>query len=208
MSENDLALKAAALGTSIKELESFSYSVSHDLRSPLRAIDGFSQVLLEDYNESLDETGRDHLRRVRDAAQRMGRLIDDLLKLSRVTRSIFNKEKADLTSIAQEIAERLQLQEPERKVEFEIQPGLRCMGDANLLEIMLENLMGNAWKYTGKEEAARIEFGRTTIDKEPAFYVRDDGAGFDETTRTKCSSLSSACMTTANSRGRVSAWPS
>ena len=155
------------------------------MRSPLRAIDGFSQVLLEDYSESLDETGQDHLRRVRDAAQRMGRLIDDLLKLSRVTRSIFNKEKVDLTSIAQEIAERLQLQEPERKVEFEIQPGLRCMGDANLLEIMLENLMGNAWKYTGKEEAARIEFGRTTIDKEPAFYVRDNGAGFDENYKDK-----------------------
>lgn len=163
------------------ELEAFSYSVSHDLRAPLRSIDGFSQALLEDCAAAIDETGRGHLARIRAAAQRMGLLIDDLLRLSRVTRAEIRKEEVDLTRIARRIARDLAERDPGRRVEFRIQEGLAARGDPGLLAAALENLMGNAWKFSAKTDAARIEVGRMEMGKDGthAFFVRDNGAGFD-----------------------------
>lgn len=162
-----------------KELEAFSYSVSHDLRAPLRGIDGFSLALLEDYADKLDEDGRDYLHRVRTATQRMGILIDDLLNLSRVTRTEMRLENADLGAIARSVAAELQKTQPERRAEFRIEEGLEALVDSHLIRITLENLLGNAWKFTSKRESACIEFGRTHCDGGFAYYVRDDGAGFD-----------------------------
>jgi light-regulated signal transduction histidine kinase (bacteriophytochrome) len=163
-----------------KELEAFSYSVSHDLRAPLRSIDGFSQALLEDYLEQLDTVGQDYLHRIRAASQRMGQLIDDLLTLSRVTRSEIHVAPVDLSQIASHICTQLQLVHPERAVETVIQPGLQVQGDVQLLRAMLENLFNNAWKFTSKHTQARIEFGQSSQDARiPVYFVRDDGAGFD-----------------------------
>lgn len=162
-----------------KELEAFSYSVSHDLRAPLRGIDGFSLALLEDYADKLDEDGRDYLHRVRAATQRMGILIDDLLSLSRVTRSEMRAEKTDLGSIARSIAEELRQTQPERRAEFRIAEGLEAFVDSRLMRISLENLLGNAWKFTSKRESACIEFGSAHCDAGLAYYVRDNGAGFN-----------------------------
>jgi len=162
-----------------KELEAFSYSVSHDLRAPLRSIDGFSQALLEDYPDRLDEQGKGYLQRVRSATQRMGILIDDLLSLSRVTRSEMRRETVDLSALAQSIAEELQETQPERQDTFVIAPGQTTSGDSQLLRLLMENLISNAWKYTGHHPQARIEFGVTQVDGKKAFFVRDDGAGFD-----------------------------
>jgi signal transduction histidine kinase len=166
-----------------RELEAFSYSVSHDLRAPLRSIDGFSQILLEDYADEFDEDGKDYLGRVRGASQRMGRLIDDLLGLSRVTRGTMNRERVNLSALAQEVAEGLREARPEGEVEFSAQKGIEVWGDSRLLRVALENLIGNAWKFTAKEPEARIEFG---VDEElsrrgrvPVYYVRDNGAGFE-----------------------------
>ncbi|MCL5062437.1 MAG: ATP-binding protein [Nitrospirae bacterium] len=168
-----------ALGAANKELEAFSYSVSHDLRAPLRSIDGFSQALLEDYAERLDEQGRDYLSRVRAASQRMAQLIDDMLKLSRVTRAELRREEMDLSGLAQEIAAEQRRAQPGREVEFAIASGLRAHGDPKLLRIALENLLGNAWKFTGKRSGARIEFGMMHREGEAAYFVRDNGLGFD-----------------------------
>jgi len=166
-----------------RELEAFSYSVSHDLRAPLRSIDGFSQILLEDYADELDEDGKDYLSRVRTASQRMGRLIDDLLGLSRVTRGTINRERVDLSALAEEVAEGLREARPERTVEFSAQQGLKVWGDPRLLRVALENLIGNAWKFTAKEPEARIEFGvdekLSVRGRVPVYYVRDNGAGFE-----------------------------
>ena len=162
-----------------KELEAFSYSVSHDLRAPLRSIDGFSRLLLEDYAEKLDDEGRDCLQRVRAASQRMGHLIDDLLRLSRTTRAELRCSQQDLTSLARQLAIDLAQTEPERNVEWVIAPGLTAYADAALLRVVLQNLMSNAWKFTGKQLRARIEVGRAEINGELTFYVRDDGAGFE-----------------------------
>ncbi len=162
-----------------KELEAFSYSVSHDLRAPLRAIDGFSQALLEDYGEQLDATGQDHLQRVRLAAQRMSTLIDDMLNLSRVTRSEMRRERLDLSAVCRSIAEELQRGAPDRDVTFVITEGLTVDGDSRLLRVAIENLLGNAWKYTSAHNRARIEFGLKQDNGRPAYFVRDDGAGFD-----------------------------
>jgi light-regulated signal transduction histidine kinase (bacteriophytochrome) len=163
-----------------RELEAFSYSVSHDLRAPLRSIDGFSQALLEDYQEQLDSTGNEYLRRIRSATQRMGQLIDDLLTLSRVTRSDIHRESVDLSQIARCICNDLQEGQPERQVEFVIQSGLLTSGDARLLHVMLENLLNNAWKFTSKHAQARIEVGGALQENGiPVYFVRDDGAGFD-----------------------------
>jgi PAS domain S-box-containing protein len=161
-----------------KELESFSYSVSHDLRAPLRAIDGFSQALLEDYGDKFGDDGKDSLQRVRAATQRMGDLIDDMLSLSRVTRSELRRERIDLSAIAKSIASELQALQPDRKVEFVIADGLECDGDPTLLRAALENLLDNSWKFTSKRDGARIEFG-TTQEDQPAYFLRDNGAGFD-----------------------------
>jgi signal transduction histidine kinase len=167
-----------------RELESFSYSVSHDLRAPLRSIDGFSQILLEDYADDLDEDGKAYLGRVRSASQRMGHLIDDLLGLSRVTRGAIRRERVDLSSIGREVARSLMETDRVRTVEFLIEDGLEIQGDERLVRVALENLLGNAFKFTGKEPEARIEFGKdpglTARGRVPVYYVRDNGAGFDE----------------------------
>lgn len=162
-----------------RELESFSYSVSHDLRAPLRSIDGFSKALLEDYGDTLDATGRDYLMRVRNAAQRMGNLIDDLLKLARVSRADLNKDVVNLSLVARKICADLRQRDPERNVEVTIAPDLEADGDPRLLQIALENLLENAWKFTSRQESARIDFGKTIIDGATVFFVRDNGAGFD-----------------------------
>jgi light-regulated signal transduction histidine kinase (bacteriophytochrome) len=162
-----------------KELEAFSYSVSHDLRTPLRSIDGFSQALLEDYADKLDSTAMEHLHRVRSAAQRMAALIDDMLNLSRVTRCELRREKLDLSAMAKLIAADLQEAEPGRRVEFVIEDGLIADGDPHLLRAAMENLLRNSWKYTSGHPTARIEFGRSGENEKHPFVVRDDGAGFD-----------------------------
>ena len=167
------------LVASNKELEAFAYSVSHDLRAPLRSIDGFSLALLEDYADKLDSHGVDQLQRVRRAAQRMSSLIDGMLNLSRVTRSPIHREPLDLSAIARSIAEELRQAEPSRNVEFLIQGGLTATGDSPLLRAALENLLRNSWKYTSGHDSAKIEFGRTPTNGNSPFFVRDDGAGFD-----------------------------
>ncbi len=162
------------------ELEAFSYSVSHDLRAPLRSIDGFSQALLEDYSTQLDSTGQDFLSRIRAATQRMGNLIDDLLTLSRVTRSSINMESVNLSQIANRIVNDLRVGNPSRRNDFIIAPNLSGHGDAPLLQVVMENLLSNAWKFTSKHPHAKIEVG--TIDLPtgiPAYFVKDDGAGFN-----------------------------
>ena len=176
--EERLRRYAAELETANAELDAFSYSVSHDLRAPLRSIDGFSQILLEDYGTQLDAAGKNALERVRAATQRMGGLIDDLLKLSRVSRSEMRLETVDLSALAAAIARDLG-RAGERKVEIDITPRLVVQGDPRLLRVALENLLGNAWKYTGKRSDARIEFSATDQKGERVFYIRDNGAGFD-----------------------------
>jgi signal transduction histidine kinase len=167
------------LAVANRELEAFAYSVSHDLRAPLRAIDGFSQALIEDYSGHLDATGRGHLDRVRRAAQRMSGLIDDMLNLSRVTRSPIHSEPLDLSGIARSVVEELRQAEPARQVEFVIEDGLTATGDSPLLRAALENLLRNSWKYTSGHVSAKIEFGRIRQNGKSPFFVRDDGAGFD-----------------------------
>jgi PAS domain S-box-containing protein len=162
-----------------KELEAFSFSVSHDLRAPLRSIDGFSQALLEDYANTLDDAGHDYLQRIRTAAQRMGQLIDALLDLSRVTRRELQKETVDLSAIAQDTLKDLQHNDAERQVDCIIQPDVRAKGDKSLLRIVLANMLGNAWKYTSKNPQAQIEFGCKSENGETIYFIRDNGAGFD-----------------------------
>ena len=167
------------LETANKELEAFSYSVSHDLRAPLRSIDGFSLALLEDYGDKLDNEGRDYLERVRAATQHMAQLIDDMLNLSHVTRSEMRHETAHLSAMAREIGESFRKTQPERQGEFIIAENVTATGDERLLRVVMQNLLGNAWKYTGKHARARIEFGVKDEGGKPVFYVRDDGAGFN-----------------------------
>ena len=177
--EQRVTERTAQLLTVNQELETFSYSVSHDLRAPLRGIDGFSQALLEDYGDKLDESGKNMLRRVRAASQRMAQLIDDLLNLSRVTRYEIRAEPVDLSLLARSIASDLQKTQPQRQALFEITEGLIAHGDPRLLRIMLENLFSNAWKFTSKCEHANIQFGANHDQGEPGFFVRDNGVGFD-----------------------------
>jgi PAS domain S-box-containing protein len=162
-----------------RELEAFNYSVAHDLRAPLRAIDGFSSVLLEDYGDRLDAPGRHNIQRVRDAAQHMGRLIDSLLSLSRVVRVNVSPERVDLSELARAAAERLKEAQPERVVEFAIADGLVETGDSALLGSAIENLLGNAWKFTRGRAVARIELGSTREEGQTVYFIRDNGAGFD-----------------------------
>jgi PAS domain S-box-containing protein len=169
------------LAATNKELEAFSYSVSHDLRSPLRSIDGFSQALLEDYQAKLDEKGQDYLRRLRGASQKMGELIDGILKLSRLTRTEMRHEPVDLSALADEIATRLQETQPKRRVKFVIDKTLTANGDPQLMRVLLENLLGNAWKFTSKKPQAKIEFSMDRNNGKKAYYIRDNGAGFDMT---------------------------
>jgi PAS domain S-box-containing protein len=179
--EDVLRERQANLDAANKELESFSYSVSHDLRSPLRSIDGFSMALMEDYGAQLDPQAMSYLQRVRAATQRMGELIDDMLNLSRVARSPLRRVPVNLSGLAESILHDLRQGQPERPAEFVVAPGLEDHCDATLIRAALENLLGNAWKFTSKHPAARIEFGRT----DGAYFVRDDGAGFDATYKTK-----------------------
>jgi PAS domain S-box-containing protein len=176
---NDLERANFELATANKELESFSYSVSHDLRAPLRSIDGFSSILLEDHAQSLDASGKEHLQRVRAATKRMGVLIDDLLNLARVTRANIYLEKADLSAMAQSIGAELQGAAPQRRVEFRVDEHLEATADPHLLRIVLENLLGNAWKFTSKRESASIHFGKTQHAGKLAYCISDNGAGFD-----------------------------
>lgn len=173
-----LQRRAIELDVANKELQSFSYSVSHDLRSPLRSIDGFSLALLEEYEAVLDETGQDYLRRVRTATQRMGHLIDDLLNLSRVTRQDLVYQAVNLSKIAQTKLQELQQSDPQRQVTTRVTEGLVVQGDKRLLTLALENLLDNAWKFTSERGRAVIEMGLQEREGEQVYYVKDNGAGF------------------------------
>nr|WP_277991341.1 ATP-binding protein [Corallococcus macrosporus] len=173
--EAQVTARTAELQEANAQLEAFSYSVSHDLRAPLRGIDGFLRLVEEDVAGSLSERGRGYLARVRAAAGRMGQLIDDLLKLSRLSRAPLERGDVDVSSLAASVADELRARDPTRAVEVSIAPGLRARADNRLLRVAFENLLGNAWKFTGRRETGHIQVGKA----DGAFFVRDDGAGFD-----------------------------
>jgi PAS domain S-box-containing protein len=176
----DLERRVAELAAVNRELEAFSYSVSHDLRAPLRSIDGFSQALVEEYDDKLDDQGRDYLKRVRASATRMGDLIDDLLTLSRVTRREMRHERVDLSALARAAAAPLERTTVPPAVQFVVMDGITASGDPQLLRIVLDNLLGNAWKFSSKAAKPRVEFGMKLIPSgERVFFVSDNGVGFD-----------------------------
>jgi PAS domain S-box-containing protein len=177
--ENRVAARTAEIAAINRELEAFTYSVSHDLRAPLRTIEGFSKILAEECSSQLDDLGRGYLDRVRKGAERMNELIDGLLELSGVTRAQMSPRAVDLTAMVSAIADDLRAREPQRDVAFVIDEGVIAEGDPRLLRVALENLLGNAWKYTANKPVARIEFGTTWVDGRRVYFVRDDGAGFD-----------------------------
>ena len=177
--EEMLRQYAGQLEAANSELDAFAYSVSHDLRAPLRSVQGFGQALLEDCGDRLDETGREHLQRIRKAAERMATLIDDLLELSRVTRASLRSERVDLSGLAETILGELSEAEPDRVVRVSVTPGAVATGDPRLLKVMLDNLLRNAWKYTRTKPEAHIEFGVSRHGSAPTYYVRDNGVGFD-----------------------------
>lgn len=177
--EERVRQRTADLEAANRELESFSYSVSHDLRAPLRGIDGFSQALVEDYADKLDDQGKSYLQRVRAASQRMAELIDDMLKLARVTRAPMHHEPVDLGAQAYSIVAELQRSQPQRPVEVVIEPDLNAAGDPKLLRVLLENLLANAWKFTGRHPHPKIELGARRDNGTTVYFVRDNGAGFD-----------------------------
>jgi signal transduction histidine kinase len=169
------------LELSNKELEAFSYSVAHDLRAPLRGIDGFSQAVLEDYGEILKEKGKNYLHRVREASQRMAKLIDAMLDLARLTRAEIHPESTDFSGMVESIISDLQKLEPNRQVEWVMAKGIQVEADPDLLRVVLQNLLGNAWKFTSHESEPRIEVGITYHYSQPVYFVRDNGVGFDMT---------------------------
>jgi light-regulated signal transduction histidine kinase (bacteriophytochrome) len=171
--------RTAQLAAANKELEAFSFSVSHDLRAPLRTIDHFSRMVQETYGARMDPQGKSHLTRVRNASRRMTALIDDLLNLARLSFGDLKAETVDLSALAREISSDLSRTEPGRQSEFVIADGMTAEGDPGMLRILLENLLGNAWKYTGKRSMAHIDFGVSVIDGQRVFMIRDNGAGFD-----------------------------
>lgn len=177
--ERRVAEQTAELRATNAELEAFAYSVSHDLRAPLRAIDGFSQRLAQECGDAIGEGGRHYLERVRAGCRRMGSLIDDLLDLSRVTRAEMQRETVDLSALARVLDDEIRAAEPERHTETRIQAGVQAEGDRRLLRILLWNLLSNAWKFTARRTPARIEFGVDQRDGRPVYLVRDNGAGFD-----------------------------
>lgn len=177
--EDRVAVRTRELEEAAEELESFSYSVSHDLRGPLRSINGFSLAVLERYGEKLEDQGRSYLERVRQATDRMGRLIDDLLALSRVGRAELIPEPLDLGKMVNEKAEELKGEEPEREVEFIVPEDLKALGDERLIGVVVDNLVRNAWKFSSKHTTARIEIGKQEQNGETVYFVKDNGAGFD-----------------------------
>lgn len=177
--QEKLSKYALALEGANRELESFSYSVAHDLRAPLRSIDGFSRVLWEDYGERLDDEGKKYIRFVRESAQHMGHLIDDLLELSRITRSELRRERVSLSALARATIARLQQREPDRRVAVAIRDDLVAEGDPRLLGVVFDNLLANAWKFTSKRDQAQIEVGQIAVNGQRSYFVRDNGAGFD-----------------------------
>ncbi len=177
--EERVRQRTAELEAANKELESFSYSVSHDLRSPLRGVDGWSLALLEDYNDILDEQAKGYLNQVRAEIQRMSVLIDDMLKLSRLSRDEMHRVSVDCTDLAMSFVERLNAASPERRTEWRIAQGVTTTADRNLLRQVFQNLIENAWKFTAKNETALIEFGVTEVEGEKSYFVKDNGAGFD-----------------------------
>jgi signal transduction histidine kinase len=181
MLEDKVAERTRALEASNKELEAFSYSVSHDLRAPLRTIDGFSLALQEDFSAKLDEQGNDYIARVRNGVQRMGTLIDSLLQLSRVTRSDVQRERMDLSQLATLVFGELQSADPERNVQWIAQPGVMAEADPRLMRVAFENLIGNALKFTARRGDATITFGSGPQDGKTVYFLRDNGAGFDMT---------------------------
>jgi light-regulated signal transduction histidine kinase (bacteriophytochrome) len=175
--EDRVRVRTAELEATNRELEAFSYSVSHDLRAPLRSVDGFSLALEEDFLDALNDEGRDFIRRIRAGVQKMGQLIDSLLQLSRITRAEVSREDVDISALAEDVARDLEAQNPGRKMTIGVQPGLKANADPRLIRVALENLLGNAVKFTANRAEAAIEFGRSAETGE--FYVRDNGAGFD-----------------------------
>lgn len=177
--ERRVHARTAELEAANAELEAFSYSVSHDLRAPLRAIDGFSNALMEDFESQIPKGATDYLRRIRAATRRMSELIDGLLDLSRVSRAEMRWQEVDLSAMARQVVDALQRAEPRRRVEWVIPDSLAARGDPRLLRVALDNLIGNAWKFTAGKEAARIQIGQPTYGEGRAYFVADDGAGFD-----------------------------
>lgn len=177
--------RTAELEMANEELRSFSYSVSHDLRAPLRKIEAFSRMLVEEHADGLDAGGHDYLQRICVACKRMSELIDDVLKLSHIAGSEMTREQVDLSSIAHDIAADLQQSDPDRRVDFKIQNGVSARGDRRLIRLALQNLLDNAWKFTGKKSEAHIEFGVSNLNGTPRYFVRDDGVGFDASHRDK-----------------------
>jgi light-regulated signal transduction histidine kinase (bacteriophytochrome) len=177
-----LAERTRELDNAMRELDSFAYSVSLDLRAPLRIVDGFATIVLEDYGDRgkpLDDVGRDHLRRIVAAGQRMNTMIDTLLGLSRMTSRELQRERVDLSQIARELGDDLRAQDAARAVDFVVAPDLRVDGDPTLLRLVLQNLIGNAYKFTAKNRAARVEVGARPDGTSTAYFVKDNGAGFD-----------------------------
>ena len=177
--EHRVAERTAELEAANRELEAFDYSVAHDLRAPIRHIEGFSSILLEDYAEKLDERGREYLTKVQGAGKKMDTLVADLLALSLVSRCQLNRSDVDVSAQVRLVFATLQEAEPERDIEYVIGPGINVNADIGLLRIVLENLIGNAWKFTAKQPGAKIEFGCARPENVPTFFVRDNGAGFD-----------------------------
>jgi hypothetical protein len=177
--EKKVAKRTAQLETLLKEHEAFNYSVSHDLRAPLRHINGYTNLLTEELGGNVPPQCRHYLERICAATGKMGELIDDLLEFSRISREEMRSEIVDLSQLANEVVNTLRETEPERLVETAIAPGLMAVGDTNLLRIVLQNLLGNAWKYTNQKPVAHIELGKVTVGDEETFYIKDNGAGFD-----------------------------
>ncbi|WP_306536850.1 ATP-binding protein [Geobacter sp.] len=177
--EQRVAERTAELQAANSELEAFCYSVAHDLRTPLRGMNGFSRIILERYGDTLDEEGKDYLGRLSAASVRMGQLVDDLLHLTKVTRSEMRRRTVDLTAMAQEIAADCRHTQPDRRAEFNIQGGLVANADENLLRIVMVNLLANAWKFSAREPVSRIDVGSTERDGKTVFFVKDNGVGFD-----------------------------
>jgi signal transduction histidine kinase len=179
VSRQKLSQEVEAHRRTLAQLEAFNYSVSHDLRAPLRSVDGFSQALLEDFADTLDPKAKDYLSRVRAAAKRMSQIIDDLLRLSRISRAPISREPVDLSAIAETVIAELRRGEPDRQVEFTCAPHVLGQGDPGLLRIALENLLRNAWKFSNKKAKPKVEFGKRAEAEKTVYFVRDNGVGFD-----------------------------